>query len=314
MKKFVKAVLYITAGCIGIGTAALILGIVLGKDSLELQKDKTVSMTENVMRYVTDIVYTGRTNEKDRNEKDQNEKDAASQDRTKLDGTNMLTVSADKVNELQVHLRHGYLQVTESSDENIYVSMKGSKEDVSVTQEQGKLVVRDERKGDNSRKDISFYLNVPKHLSFSDVQLQIEAGVLEIDTEITADRMVLDAGAGEIIAEELYADDFFSSVGTGCIDIAQGDFGRMDLNCGIGTIEMKASVSQDSQMNCGMGSIDFELDGELDAYNYAVSCGIGSIEIGDDSYSSLSSDKRIDNHAKATFTLKCGMGEIEISS
>lgn len=313
MKRFVKVILYITAGCIGVGAAALILGIVLGKGSMDWQEDGTVSWAKNVVHYIADTVHTRQMPDWD-NGNDRNEKEQADKGNVETDGANILTAHADEIQELEVSLHHGYLQVTESADQNIYVSISGSREDVSVTQEQGRLVIRDERKGRSSRKDISLYLNVPKQHPFADISIQVDAGVLEIETELNAQVMELNADAGEITADELYADDFRSSVGAGCIDVSKGKFGKMDLNCGVGTIEMNASVSKDSQMNCGMGTIDFELEGNIDTYNYAVSCGMGTIEIGDDTYSALSREETIHNQANATFTLKCGMGEIRISS
>lgn len=329
MKKLMKILLCVAAGCVGMGCAALILGIVLGKSTGALSRDgasiwiEPAGYWENIywnIRGVADGFKKG-FDWDDLDEEDEDEKDvdyvqgeaAVTKDPaiTVEDGQRVFKVGADKVQGLEIDLRHGYLEVEESEDDHIYVSWSEKKADcIQAACNSGNLLIQDMRQGRDARKDVEIYVSIPKKKRFGQMKLQLDAGELELDVPLHADLMKLTADAGIITAEELTSDNLDVSVGAGGIEISDGSFGKAKLNCGVGTIELEGSIQSDARAECGMGTIDLDLDKDLDAYNYVLNCGVGSIEIGDSSYSALSKEKRIDNGADATFMLKCGMGTI----
>ena len=63
---------------------------------------------------------------------------------------------------------------------------------------------------------------------------------------------------------------------------------------------------------CGVGSIVLKLAGDPEAYNYDLSCGVGSIEINGSTYTALGRSKEIDNNASGDISLDCGVGSIEV--
>lgn len=63
-------------------------------------------------------------------------------------------------------------------------------------------------------------------------------------------------------------------------------------------------------MECGMGEIEFHVLGKESDYSYQMKCGIGTIEVGDSSYSGLAGEKKIKNPGSKKMDVECGMGSI----
>lgn len=317
MKKFIKIVLCIVAGCIGMGCAALVIGFVIGKSTSSFPQN-SVGYWRATIQNIRDVASGLRKGAEywEHEQDDEDEGERASTEKTTMtaqDGQNILKVDADKVQVLEVDLRHGYLGIEESEDDQIYVLLDSNKADyVQASYESGRLLIQDTRQGKAARKDIEIYLSVPEKKKFNKMELQMDAGELDMDVPLSAERMQLKADAGVITAEELSSGDLDVSVGAGDIEISDSSFGKAALNCGVGTIELEGSIRSDAKAECGMGTIDMDLNEDLDAYNYVLNCGMGSIEIGDSSYSALAREERIQNGADATFTLNCGMGNITI--
>ena len=82
-------------------------------------------------------------------------------------------------------------------------------------------------------------------------------------------------------------------VGTGELTVKHFKGGSMNLDCGVGTLEVTAAGSEKD-------------------YNYTLDCGIGSIRLGSQSYSGLDRSASIDNGADKTITADCGIGMISL--
>lgn len=316
MNKWIRVILYVVAGCVGVGCAALAIAYILSKNDIGGTDDGTVgwakeqardlvAQTKKKINYLEHVWDDGDSAD----DGDVIEYIAGKHE----DATGVLSIEAEAVQSLDIHLRHGALSITEADSSQIWAGMSKPDDDISVTCEDGKITVADNRKGKLGRKDAYVYLEIPEGKRFEDINVQIDAGELETDVLLMADRMVLNADAGVITADELQADDFSSSVGAGTIEIGEGNFGNVRLECGVGTIDLDAFINKDSEIKCGMGSVDILLQNGVRSVNYELSCGMGVIEIGDDTYSSLSRKQKIQNGASATFTVDCGMGGIEIS-
>lgn len=328
MNRLIKLILYITAGCVGIGCASLILGFALGggrileEDSNALfgkareamhdmaaekrAKTEAVAVEEGTENVVDEYTYTDQgvhaLSEADVYEEGLDEEDFYGE-------RGILTVDASGISSLDVNLQHGYLLVTDSEDSRIRVSVSES-DDITAECVSGQIIIRDDRTGTSAREDASVYLEIPDGLWLDTVNIQLNAAYMEAECGFQVSDLVVHADAGEISLCDITADTFAASVGAGCMDIEDGEFGSVQLNCGLGTIDIEADIKGDSQIECGMGAVDVELMYGPESVNYAVSCGAGSIEIGDHTYSGLSKKSRIENGAPATFTLKCGMGQI----
>ena len=83
----------------------------------------------------------------------------------------------------------------------------------------------------------------------------------------------------------------------------------MSASAGTGSISLQGSVNSDLDLECGIGTIEFQDSGKMTDYNYSVSCGMGSIQIGDDEFTKRQETRNINNHAgKKKMDIECGMG------
>lgn len=331
MNRLIRVILYITAGCFGIGLAALILSVVLGGGrAFENTDVGTFKQLTAVKAMADDIrkriethankVFGGKDDAADYAEeysKMAGEVFVDTEDDDSYDDegdfTGLLTIDADSIEELEMDLRHVSLTVEESEDNLIRVSIDDPQESITAQCYSGKITVRDSRKGRSGRKEVSVYMEIPNKKRFKNISVKTNAGVIETDVCLYADTLTVSADAGEIQMDEVDAEAFTASVGAGVIEVGDGRLGEVELDCGIGTIEIDADIKKDSKISCGMGTVDLDLTGRADSVNYVLSCGAGSIEIGDQVYTSISGKgKRLENGAKATFALSCGMGSISI--
>lgn len=339
MNRLIRGILYIVAGCAGIGCAALILGLAFGRGNIDLKDYRGLNFVENTAYNIVTRIENKLANWLGRNDVSEDvleevsfvpaaegvgnaETDAETdvvigalrEDDSSMTG--LLSVSAYQVKQLDIELAHGYLVISQTDSNQVWVGADRGIEDVSATCKGEKIVVRDNRKGSERREDVGIYIELPERGSqwLENVTMQVDAGYVEIDDRLLAEHIQLNVDAGEIYAGRLEATDFSLSVGAGSVEIDEGIFsGKVKLDCGVGEIALSdISMYEDADISCGMGTIDLELADDVKHANYVLNCGLGTIEIDDETYSSLTHEKRIDNDAERTFTLNCGMGTISI--
>ncbi len=304
MNRLMKAILYITAGCIGIGSAALILSVVLSGGQFVVDENGIFGRAKDVVHSAAEFavgsreIAVGEEAEIQMVDEDWNEE------------YGLLTIEASAVQELAIDLKYGYLIIEESDDERIYVSASGEYEGIQAVCEDGRITVMDNRTGRKNRTDASVYLKLPEDMSLSDVDIRINAGTLEAMEGFYAETLKVDTDAGHIALSGITTDTLAASVGAGEIQIDDSTFGKASLECGVGVMDIEADISFDTTIDCGMGVVNLELDEGAESVNYELSCGAGAIEIDGESYSGLARKRRIENGASATFTLNCGMGQI----
>ena len=61
-----------------------------------------------------------------------------------------------------------------------------------------------------------------------------------------------------------------------------------------------------------MGELKLTLVGTQTDFNYDLSCGMGELKVGDDSYNGLAQEKQINNNAAKNMELECAMGSIVV--
>lgn len=145
------------------------------------------------------------------------------------------------------------------------------------------------------------------------------------------DRVDLDVGMGTLTVNGLQANGLYTAVGMGkgtLTDVAVG--GDATLSADMGELTFTGSVGGDASLSAGMGQLDYrgplggtvELDcgmGELNVttpqpaqYGYTVDCGMGTVSIGGNEYSGLSSDVTVASGTLPFFTIDCGMGTVKV--
>ena len=313
MNRFIKGILYITAGCIGIGCAALIIGVVLGGGSQVL--DMSFGQVKNRVR---DFVMTA--DKEAHNQMTGHGSEAVIVDHSFdkeyaddfIGNIGIFTADASSIEKLAIDLRYGSLSIEESEDSRVVVSVDGPADGVEASCSSGVLTIQDVRTGKKAREDACVYLQIPEGMQLSGASIRVDSGAVDMEGSFYAKELSVDAGAGEISLMDVTADTFTASVGAGTLDISDSSFQTANFNCGVGTMDIDADIKGDAQIDCGMGEIYMELERDITSVNYVLECGAGSIQIGDSTYSGIAKKSQFNNGADATFTVSCGMGQIYI--
>lgn len=172
--------------------------------------------------------------------------------------------------------------------------------DLVIRQEGGelKIEVKDRKSWDKWSKNQYksqgvLLIQIPEGLRFEEAALKVGAGILRAD-EIQAVELDVEVGAGEVSIQSFAADQF-------------------DLECGAGEAYVYGDASREAKIECGVGSVTYMALGSQQDYNYELSCGIGELNVGSESYSGLGSERRIDNNGSKNMEIECGIGSVTVS-
>ena len=128
-------------------------------------------------------------------------------------------------------------------------------------------------KSNNHNDDNTLILELPSNMVFGSVDIEAGACAVEID-RLETKELEVEVGAGKLLINQ-------------------------------------ASVKE-CDIHVGMGSAEIYLDGSAEDYNYEIDCGAGNVQIGQESFGGLATEKYINNHAGANVEIECGMGSVII--
>lgn len=135
-------------------------------------------------------------------------------------------------------------------------------------------------------------VQIPEGMRFDEAALKIGAGILRAD-DIQASELDVEVGAGEVSLESFAAEEF-------------------DLECGAGEAYVSGDASKEAKIECGVGSVTYTALGNQQDYNYELSCGIGELNVGDQSFSGLGSEHKINNNGSRSMEIECGIGSVTV--
>lgn len=221
-----------------------------------------------------------------------------------------------EVESLDIDIRYGEVLISDSESGQIEINIDAPRRNsYQCKNDNGTLTLKDKTSRTWRNNKVRVTIAIPEGKTFEQVELVTNAGTIDIAHHLAANELDLELDAGEMTAENLVAaDEFSANVGAGRMAVTQFQAGSMDVECGLGEVEICGSVAQDADIKCGMGFISLMLDAKEDDYDYEVSCGLGSVSVNGEHFSSLSTDKGIDHHAGRKVRLDCGMGEISVQS
>lgn len=231
----------------------------------------------------------------------------------------------NKVDKLDLEVYYGTVNIVENTEdtENIQVSVEYRKKNhrriVEAYKDGATLRVKEtgskrSRNNDSTRITI----RIPKELqdnALKEIILEQDAGDINLDTSLVAEHIVIDVNAGECQGNgEVTALEKCSvDVGAGEIDLRRVETPKLTLNANVGEIDVAALTADDIVVDCGIGAIDATVCGREQDYNYDISCSVGEITIGEDTYAGLGSRKKINNSADKKMVIDCNVGEVDIS-
>lgn len=202
------------------------------------------------------------------------------------------------INNLDVDVFAGQIEIVESAEaKNVEVKTEGINKKLGL-----KCYVDNDTLCITSKKKLyhingagvgTITITVPETMRFHEVDFDIEAGTLNIE-EIRADKLDVDMGAGEAKIDSFEADE-------------------LNLDCATGSMNGFGRISQKLDADCGIGNVDLILEGKETDYNYNIDCGVGDVSCGDQDFSGLGTEKKINHHASKEINIDCGVGKVELS-
>ncbi len=229
----------------------------------------------------------------------------------------------EEIKNLDIEIKAGSLRLVESGEQQIRLVVKHQDGKVKCKVEDETLVIKDESGSDvwfgidfGSWDDygVDVELYVPAGWQCDELDIEVNAGEIEnAGVEICAGEAELNVDAGTLQMDKLVVSEHLKvEVGAGELQIADVDAAAMELDCGMGEMSITGNISGDVVAKCGMGELNLDIEGDLEAFDYDMKCGLGDIRIGNESYTSLGEKKSFENHAEKKMELDCGMGEINV--
>lgn len=99
----------------------------------------------------------------------------------------------------------------------------------------------------------------------------------------------------------------------GSMEIESISAAKLKLECGAGAMDVKYADTEAGELKCSAGRLDVGLFGVKSDYNYTIKSAVGTVQIGDESYSGVTTKQDIRNNAEKEIELECTMGSIRIA-
>lgn len=222
-----------------------------------------------------------------------------------------------EISSLHVDIKYGEVYFIDSASDTIEIDIDAPKRNTyKCENNHGTLKIKDKTSGKwkPGTSDVTVTIAIPEGKAFEEVKLTTNAGTMELTHEFMANELELELDAGELTAQRLNAEkEFSASVGAGSLKVEEFTARELDVDCGVGEADLRGTVEEKAEADCGVGQITLALLGKEADYDYEVSCGLGEVSINGTSYSSLSTEKKINNHAGREISLDCGVGEIDLT-
>lgn len=335
MNKFIKVVLIIAAVCAGVGVLLCGVGAISGASMMDVKskikiEEKNIlghlgaeAATENdygfdhgldakpgnifqkIAAWVEDAADTVSINSDD-------------YDGSWIEGSNVTkedySYDGSKVKNLDISMYAGSLTLEESDTRDVRVEVYYKNASVNCEMSGETLKIKGGKKRYNKKHRVAVTLYLPKDIRLKTLTVDAGAGQVTSDLDqLAAENAKITVGAGEAVFDALKVTDLLEvTVQAGSIDLSDTYTKDLSLDCGVGELVYQGGTTGDLTGSSGVGSLELDLKGKQSDYNYSLSCGVGSIDIEDETYSGLGAEKDIDHGADKDMSLDCGVGSITV--
>ena len=145
------------------------------------------------------------------------------------------------------------------------------------------------------REAAVLYITVPAGYRFDRIDIQSGAGRISMDAPVSCITGSISIGAGSCDISELTVTK------------------KLNIDCGMGSIDLNGKISGTTEIQCGMGEINLCTTGQPEDYAYTAEVGMGSIQINDTRISGIGGKTVSPYAAKNMFDITCGMGSVTVS-
>lgn len=200
----------------------------------------------------------------------------------------------DHISSMDIELSYDELILQKQEGQKFTVKVEGDRTDkIKVSTEGRELQIENT---DNSRpKKRTVTVLYPEDTKFTEVSISVDAGTAVLEDALDTDEFSVSVGAGTLENHERIT------------------AGQADIEVGVGTLELAELDADYVEAECGVGMMSLGAAGKKEDYNYRISCGVGSVLLGEDTFEGLGTTKKVDNDgALRRMQLECGMGTLEV--
>jgi hypothetical protein len=155
-------------------------------------------------------------------------------------------------------------------------------------------------------------IQVPTGQEFASVIVDVGAGQLIAD-QLTANRIDITVGAGRMDVAYLEADILEVDIGAGQGIIEEFQADRIDMSVGAGQLDVTGSVEERASIDCGVGDITFNVRGSQDDFGHSISVGIGDATFGSLSVGGLGRNSTGNLHLDRVIDINVGIGSVTVN-
>ena len=171
----------------------------------------------------------------------------------------------------------------------------------------------DEKYFDLQIKDTMITVRSKEHSVFSGIH--VPEATLYVPQNLGIKHIFLDVDAGECIIENaMNVQTLEVDLDAGAVKIQNMTANWLDLNCDAGRIVYAGEAVSGGEADVDAGKIELNLSGkQKNDYNYELDVDAGVLSINGHKYSGKERETFIRNNAKATWSLSCDAGKIEMN-
>lgn len=157
---------------------------------------------------------------------------------------------------------------------NKYIDIKQDSNKLSLIEKKRKLFEF------SNNNEVTIYF--PKTLTFDKVVIDNGAGSIDIEALLTKE-LDLEIGAGKVNIDSLKVSEKTSiESGAGEVIITEAELNNLELDQGVGKFTLNATLKGSNEIEAGIGELLLTLLDSKDNYQIKASKGIGSISIDDE--------------------------------
>lgn len=270
MKVFTKICLIVAAIAGGVGILGVVIGLAMGADVSDLDS-VGIYISPHQQVAVSNVI---------REDKD------VTGHANLPSGQNSNNNSFSGMKRLEVEVQNAQITVIarEDSDEITY-NYSGNK---NIAKVEGTTLKLEDRTSVNNKIELDIYVPVG---ALKEIDIEALNGTLNAD-RMVADNISIEIDNASVQIEELVV----------------GNEAELKINAGQMVVGYYSGKGLETE--CAMGSIMVVCEGKTEDYNFELECGMGNIRVGEDSYSGIGNDFRIQNDSPQYIHAECGLGEI----
>ena len=196
------------------------------------------------------------------------------------DDVKTYTISSE-INTLDVKINAADFQIKQGEAFSVESNLKH----LTVEDENGVLTIKETKKFGSTYTGAILTLYIPVDTVFEKANIVTGAGRFTVDY-LSADNINFELGAGEVTINTLVAAKSADiEGGAGKITIADGTLHNLDLEMGVGQLNLTAALTGDCSLDSGVGEMNVTLLGNKDDYKLELEKGIGNISVDGDNVS-----------------------------